>query len=375
MQEVVKQLSERLVLLGHSVTVATSQNSQRNRTITPGVKIKEFEISGNAVRGYSGNTSEYQQYVQSGDFDVVTNFAAQQWATDLILPILLKIKAKKVFVPTGFSGLRNPIYQQYFKQMPKWMMQYDMNVFLSDTYQDINFAKQHGVTKTTLIPNGAAADEFLPISPLDVRKLLGIPVNHFLIIHVGSHTGEKGHAEAIKMFAKARIPNSTFLLIANNFGGGCTTRCQASSWLFQFNPAQRLTNKALLVRNLTRLQTVAAYQQADLFLFPSNIECSPIVLFECLASKTPFLVTDVGNSREIISWTQAGWLLPTEIWKKGLMRVTIGPSTILLEKLYHDQTARAEMQTSGFWAFEQRFSWEKIALQYESLYKNLVTTA
>jgi glycosyltransferase involved in cell wall biosynthesis len=55
-----------------------------------------------------------------------------------------------------------------------------------------------------------------------------------------------------------------------------------------------------MITSLSRIETLAAYHQADLFLFPSNIECSPLVLFESIASKTPFLTTDVGNAKEII---------------------------------------------------------------------------
>ena len=39
MQEVVKQLSERLVLLGHDVTVATTKMSERKESCINGVKI------------------------------------------------------------------------------------------------------------------------------------------------------------------------------------------------------------------------------------------------------------------------------------------------------------------------------------------------
>ena len=36
-----------------------------------------------------------------------------------------------------------------------------MNVFLSNDYQDINFARENGVKKIILIPNGASEDEFI----------------------------------------------------------------------------------------------------------------------------------------------------------------------------------------------------------------------
>lgn len=47
MQEVVKQLSERLVALGHDVTVLTRFHSDRKFDSLNGVKIRTFNIIGN----------------------------------------------------------------------------------------------------------------------------------------------------------------------------------------------------------------------------------------------------------------------------------------------------------------------------------------
>ena len=85
MQEVVRQLSERLVLAGHDVTVATSRHPLRAGNLYHGVKIVDFEVSGNLVAGMAGDVERYREYVLDGGFDVVVNFAAQQWATDALL--------------------------------------------------------------------------------------------------------------------------------------------------------------------------------------------------------------------------------------------------------------------------------------------------
>ena len=113
--------------------------------------------------------------------------------------------------------------------------------------------------------------------------------------------------------------------------------------------------------SLTRRETVATYHQADIFLFPSMVECSPIVLFESLASKTPFLVTDVGNAKEIISWTQGGKLLSTTVDKHGLSHANIEESAKLLSDLLHDSVSISEMQTRGYSSWMKRFTWEEIA--------------
>lgn len=373
-QEVVKQLSEHLVKKGHDVTVATTKIPNRGFKTLNGVKIKEFGVSGNKVRGFVGEVEKYRQFVKRGNFDIVTNFAAQQWATDALLPIISDIKAKKVFVPTGFSAFYDPTYKKYFNKMRTWMKEYDMNIFLSDNYRDINFARKVGIPKSKMkiIPNGASEEEFEKDSGIDIRKKLNIPNNHFLVLLVGSHTGLKGHKEALKIFSKAGIKNATLLIIGNSFGGGCTSYCKVVSVLHNKVFSGNRQNK-VIITSLDRKDTANVYKEADIFLFPSNIECSPIVLFEACASKTPFLTTDVGNSREIVKWTGGGMILPTTFDNKGLSHAKIKESIEILKELYKDSGKRKKLAHTGYMNWKKKFTWEKISKQYEDLYFELLS--
>lgn len=397
MAEVVRQLSERLAGLGHAVTVATEQHPDRSEACLNGVQVLPFAVSGNAVNGFAGDVAGYERFLLDSSFDVVVNFAAQQWATDIALPLLPRIAGRKVLVPTGFSGLYSRRYRDYFRQLPDYMRQYDMNVFLSDSYRDRQFARKHGINKAILIPNGAAADEFLK-PHLDIRIRLGIPADHFLVLHVGSHTGLKGHEEAMDIFSRADIRDATLLIVGNEPQSGCGALCRTKAEQMNMSPQFGAAAKRIRVTSLSRADTVAAYQAADLFLFPSNIECSPIVLFESMASRTPFLVTDVGNSAEIIGWSGgAGLLLPSAppaflprygslssriIEKLRIMlgraddftavRADIRASAALLTAVHRDAGWRATMAQAGFTAWHERFTWEKIALAYETLYLKLV---
>ncbi|MFH1827620.1 MAG: glycosyltransferase family 4 protein [bacterium] len=376
MQEVVQQISERLVRLGHDITVATSYHADRKQNSIHGVHIEQFHICGNAIRGIVGEKKEIQRYtnlLRNSQFNIITNFAAQQWATDLTLPILNKIKAKKVFVPTGFSALYFPQYNEYFTKMKCWMKQYDMNIFLSNNYRDINFARKNDVKKRILIPNGASAEEFLSTEYVDIRKKLGVPFSHFLILLVGAHTGAKGHKEAIEIFGKAHISNATLLIVAHPSCTRCARRCFLTKYIFNVSPKRLVDKKQLIITSLSRKETISAYRQADLFLFPSNIECSPIVLFEAMASKTPFLATDVGNTREIIRWSGSGILLPTTKDKYGYSTADINASTTTLEHIYHHPKKRQMMAINGYHVWRKRFTWDKIAKQYEQIYKHVIS--
>jgi glycosyltransferase involved in cell wall biosynthesis len=372
MQEVVQQISQRLVKMGHEVTIATSQHPSRTNKLINGVKIVEFQISGKNVTGIVGEIESYKDFLLSSDFDIITNFAAQQWATDLMLPLLDKIKAKKVFVPTGFSSLYDPEYHQYFENMKKWMKQYDMNVFLSEIYRDIEFAKNIGIHKITVIPNGAAEDEFYPGPDLNIRKELEIPENQFIILLVGSHTRLKGHIEAIRIFRRSYLKKSTLIVVGNSYDKWCYFSCILSKYLFNINPFNIANNRHIIIVQLPRHATVALYKTANLFLFPSNVECSPLVLFECMAAKLPFLTTDVGNAREIITWSDGGVLLPTIIDSKGYSHADIKKSVSSLENLAKNSGMRKDLGKNGFENWQKRFSWEIIAKEYERLYQDLM---
>lgn len=368
-QEVVQQLSEHMINAGHNVTVATSYLSERKSNRHNGVLIKSFKISGNQVRGYIGNTEEYTDFIKTSNFDVVMNYAAQQWATDLVFSLLPKIKAKKIFVPCGFSGLYDPEYIEYFNEMPKILSYYDSIIFLASKYRDINFARKHNIGNLHIIPNGADKKEFLTIYQGNIRKELGISDKSLLILHVGSFTGMKGHMEAIKIFEKTNITNTTLLMVGNVLDHNLIRRLKKKALTNNVKISNLIGRRRILIFQLDRARTVAAYQSADLFIFPSNIEASPLVLFEACASRTPFLTTNVGNSKEIIKWTKGGVLMPTTISEDGLSHANIEESARVLGELLKDVQKRHELADCGYSAWIKKYNWEIISKEYLDIYR------
>jgi glycosyltransferase involved in cell wall biosynthesis len=372
MQEVVKQLSERLVKMGHEVTVATRKIPGRDFKEKNGVVIKEFDVSGNLVIGINGESEAYRKFLLESNFDVVSFFAAQQWATDLALDILPQIKGKKVSVPTGYSNFYHKDFKDYYSKMRSWIKNYDMNVYLSDNYRDIDFARENGVTKMEIIPNGAAEDEFLAEKKIDIRKKFNIPPQHPIILHVGSYTGRKGHRETVEIFLKSRIGPATLLMIGNDYEKFYRQYIKHPSLGFSFLKNKLFGNKKIIFGSFPRELTVEAYRQSDVFLFPSNIECSPIVLFECAAARLPFISTDVGNSREIAEWTAGGIITKTEKDQDGFSHAVIDDAVKNLESLLAEPQRRRQMSEQAFLNWKEKFSWEKIAQRYERMYLSLL---
>jgi len=400
MSEVVRQISERLVQRGHQVTVATSKDQQRQDNQIEGVEVRSFDVHGKSAVDIWGDISGYQDFLMDFDPDVIVNFAAQQWATDLALPLLSRLKARKVFVPTGFSALADPMFRDYFSSMGEWMRGYDACVFLSDSYRDIDFARSEGVESIVIIPNGAAAEEFDRLKAPELRERLGIPKEHQLILHVAGYLSiAKGQAEAVKIFSRSSLRNATLLLVCPDFGQSATKALMPKQILkglyhmargkglrgFAF-PSQlqllrrlrckhnRAHDRQIVGVSLSREDTISAFLDADLLLFPSWIECSPLVLFEAAAARTPFLVTDVGNASEIIRWTGGGRLLPgvRSNDREGSVQADVEAGAHCLDELMADQQAREQMATNAHETWVRHFTWSRIAEQYEQLYSSLL---
>ena len=91
-----------------------------------------------------------------------------------------------------------------------------------------------------------------------------------------------------------------------------------------------------------------------------------------IKSKTPFLTTDVGNAAEIVEWSKAGMILPTFKDSEGYSKANIDGSVKMLEEIHRDSQRRKEMQENGFKEWQKRFTWKKIAMEYENMYQRLV---
>jgi glycosyltransferase involved in cell wall biosynthesis len=369
-QEVIRQISEHLVRRGHEVTVATKMLSNRKDRINNGVKIVEFNIQGNFVTGIKGDIEKYQQFLLSSKFDLLLSYAAQQWATDLTFPLLKQLQYPAILVPCGFSGLHDPQYKIYFENLARILLDFKALVFHAEDYRDIRFARQVGHPNICFIPNGAAEDEFI-VPQLAFRSKYSIPSNIPLFLTVGTHTGIKGHRLVMDSFRKSKIKDGILLIIGNRMENsrGCYWKCILQS---RFINLASFGSKQVWMINPPRQEVISAYQTADLFLFGSNIEYSPLVLFECMASRTPYISLACGNAQEIQSWGNSGIIVPTNESSTGYVDGDPRIFAQAIDQLWADQKSRLEMAESGYRIWKEKFTWDIITDHYENLYKRIL---
>jgi glycosyltransferase involved in cell wall biosynthesis len=409
-QEVVRQIAERLAVRGHDVTVATSWLQQRSSDIINGVKVIGFKVSGNLVRGLSGEVDAYREFIRKSDADVVFFYAAQQWTFDAAWDAFSDTQAKKVFVPCGYSGLYNSAYADYFQQLPSVLAQLDAVVYHAETYRDIDFARHHGLTNSVVIPNGAAAEEFSVDLDPEFRSSIGADQETQVLLTVGSATGLKGHLELARAFALADFGGREALLIINgnqpHTGGHRSSYYRRFAelvrtygpvyafrhsvkmlllalgwrggnensiemWVANVNDG-RYGKKRVLRVDLPRAKLVQAYLQSDLFVFASNIEYSPLVLYEACAAGLPYLTVPVGNTAEIVSWTGGGEMCDAPRDSEGYTRAEPKVLARAIEKLIKDPVRLSRLGANGKAASMARFNWANLAGEYENLFLTLI---
>ena len=367
-QEVVKRVSEALARRGHEVTVATTRLPDRTSRQINGVQIVEFDISGSAGVGIRGDLRPYLMLLKHGSFDLMMNYAAQQWATDLAMVVLPELPYKKMLVPFGFSQLHNDLFRWYFERMPDVLRQYDHLIVHSNGYTDGEFCRQHGLAHTTLVPNGASEEEFSRVDPT-FRRRYGIPADVPMLLTVGSHTGLKGHAKSMRAFLESSIGRAVLVIVGNTpVAPGCLPRCRRLSRAVRF---LSLGRKRVLLLDPPREDVVAAFHAADLFVFCSQVEGSPIVLFEAMASRTPFVTLDVGNAREIVEWSGGGVVVPSQHLPDGRTVAPAGDVARQITELMRDRDGRQRLAEAGHRAWQERFTWEKIVGMYEEVYRRV----
>ncbi|WP_227871357.1 glycosyltransferase family 4 protein [Novimethylophilus kurashikiensis] len=428
-----RQIAERMVKNGHEVTIATSQLNNRNFDSHNGVRIVEFAVTGNLTRGLEGEIERYQSFLANFNADAIMIKAAQQWTFDASWPVLDLIKARKVFIPCGFSGLYEPEYAQYFCNLPNILRKFDHLIFYAERYRDIDFVKNHGMQHFSIVPNGACEEEFSAIKDSSFRERHGIPESSFLLLTVGSMTGMKGHREVAEAVARLnskgrhvtlilngnRLPSISDirvnlatpskcsgienLLIRFRHLGKRTSKlagkaCRAfrvyqkegwkgvwqriatllgqkkktlDYWINDIN--HQVRNKKILQLDLPRTELIQAYKASDLFVFASNIEYSPLVLFESTAAGLPFLSVPVGNAEEIAEWTGGGCICPALKDERGYTRVDPELlSKMILELMDHPEDLR-KLGENGHAAWRERFNWLTIAKDYEEILSGVVS--
>lgn len=213
--------------------------------------------------------------------------------------------------------------------------------------------------KFVVIPNGLDLTRFTPVDEARreaIRRSLGLHERCTVIGHLGRPDPQKDHATLLRVFARvAEQREDARLLLAG------LDLAHGTAYLDGLLARTRTSSLASRIITLGERDDVPDLMAAmDVFLLSSFGEAFPNVVVEAMACGTPCVVTDVGDSSEIVGDT--GWVAPP-----GQVDVL---TRLVLKALDEPDEEQASRRERARQRVEERFGIEQMVSAYREVWQS-----
>lgn len=217
--------------------------------------------------------------------------------------------------------------------------------------------------KFVVIPNGLDLTRFTPVGEVRrdaFRDSLGLPKVCRVIGHLGRSDPQKDHATLLKTFSRvAEQREDAVLLLA---GLDLEHGSAYLDSLLARTKASSLASRIVALGQRDDVPDLMAVM--DVFLLSSIGEALPTVVVEAMACGTPCVVTDVGDSTEIVGDT--GWVAPP-----GQVDVLAAAT---LEALGEPEEAQAARRQRARQRVEEHFGIERMVSAYRKVWESVISS-
>ena len=372
---VVQYLAKGLNKLGHEVTVVTTwKKGLKREEIVDNIHIYRFDIYFIKFIGYKGEIDNYIDFVKQFNCDIIINENSQCVTTDLLLPLLNQIKANKILHVHGFSGLKikklfaissgklkNKLghfynyfrMKKYYGKFYEYLPYYDKILCLSNADSGKEYIETHTNKKVEILENAAEEKFFSDNKDRNIVNKYLINKNNNYIISVANYIPVKNQEMILKMFYQSNFKNCELILIGSQ-------KTYYYDRIINMNKKlqKKYGNKNVnIYTNVNREDTITLIASAKVYVVSSKSEEYSVSIIEAMASKVPFVSTNVGNSA----------ILPG-----GVVVDTISQMGNAIKKMLDDEKYRESLGKEGFEYASTHCRTEKAAKQLEEYCKSLV---
>jgi glycosyltransferase involved in cell wall biosynthesis len=254
----------------------------------------------------------FRSLLKSGQYDAVCDFGGDFGALPMLVSRASGVGNRLVFYRSARNAYSATKAKLLYQRMLNRLVKSSCTWILSNSREafDFYFAgypagkdRRFRVIRNG-IPTPAALDEGRRV---DLRRALGVPQGHKVVLHVGSGRWEKNHSCMLQMarYAQDNGDQATFYFA----GPGVERICRSEADRLELGNVRFLGER----RDVADL-----LQVADLFLFPSLSEGQPNALLEAMTNGVPFVASDIAPVRESLPPEWGGeWLFPPEAPGEG----------------------------------------------------------
>ncbi len=351
-ERVVQQITETLTKKGFTCVVFCQHGS--STVLHNGVKVVPV-----------GNLSEQQFIEKVIEENADHLFVYSDWffMWPAILKNINRLSMKKSIGLVGMNRMRssltaNAIVAELFRKNHE-----SFKVLAhAENYIDVKVCKEWGIP-VSIIHNAIDLNEFVK-SDFDFKKHYGIKTNKVLLC-VSNFFPGKGLEYIPQVLSRLynKHKDFTFVFISSTlaFQPGNRLRAMVKENCEKMNLPVRFLN------DIPREHVVQSYFASDIFVFPSQQECGPIVVLEAMAAKKPWVAMNVGHIADL-----RGGLIVYVDHSFDKM-ISFGSKQFAdfytnIDKLLSNEDIRKVIGEEGRSQIEKDYNWNAIGTQYASFF-------
>lgn len=205
----------------------------------------------------------------------------------------------------------------------------------------------------SIVPNGVDDKRFSPTKEKDkIKAKFGLKEN--VVLYVSRMSYRKGPHVLLNAFSK--IKDATLVMVG-------------SGEMLPFLKAQAkflgIEDRVVFMGYVPDDLLPEIFKMADIFVLPSiSSEAFGIVVLEAMASGVPVIATNVGGIPEVLKENEAGLLIPPG--NELELRKAI-------QKLLNNEELRKWYGVNGRKAVEEKYSWDKVVVEIEKVYEEIIS--
>ena len=304
-----RYLCEGLAQKGYKVTVVTIKyDSLLARESFNGVDIVRFEIHTTRLKFISGEITEFKNYIQQANVDILINECPEALTSRCLYPILVDLKdVIKILHVHGFGGLfQYPLkinfsgrmlkafkYRLfYFVYLRKYLSLYDLCLCLSEV--DSSKTTLEKYAQRVKILRNAVDDIFFETSNRENPLLkYAQPTNKRYCLSIANYFPYKNQKGILLEFYKSVNDDISIIFI-----GKGSSRYFAELIAYNLELEKTYGKKdVFFLSGVAREDIPDILSNATLYLVGSFFEEFSISIIEAMAKGVPFVSTNVGNTR------------------------------------------------------------------------------